>query len=57
MQYCLLNLQKTSKDLWLWLVCTFGLEQKILLFAVYDLLLTLNFIKDLYIHLLLGKFF
>ena len=39
-QYCLLHLQKTSKDLCLWLVCTFDLEQKILLYAVYDLLLT-----------------
>ena len=38
MQYCF-HLQETSKDLWLWLVCTFGLELKILLFTVYDLLL------------------
>ena len=49
-QYCLLHLQKISKDLWLWLVCTFDLE------LININLLAQNFIKDLYILLLLGKF-
>ena len=38
-------------SLYIWLI-----ELKNITFAVYDLLLTRNFIKDLYIHLLLGKF-